>query len=352
MPYERSGSNDPLTRMTILQTSAILEMLSGLQILSHRWRSSEWKDEAAAVMGPVFMEDLKTFAERYQLGIAFIELALDYPDLHDVPGFISRVRTMEHRDLAFYLLGRVCPREVIPDTITRQAIEAVVHEHSPDPSIGYVTTPLDWADDLEAMRSEITRLWSDYWDTFFQRDMQTYREYWNSGNRELEDLLLRAGGTALYNKFCSSGTLPPEIPEGTPYTEIRYIPIYRPVSAHLKYFGYGNITILYDCKRNTKYEQSKETAGHEALQISRALGDEKRLRILKIISEQEFGLNGKSIAKEMELSPSVISRHLAQLRKAGLITEKSEDHRNITYRLNWKQVDNLSRSLMFYLGND
>ena len=202
------------------------------------------------------------------------------------------------------------------------------------------------------MRQEAVGLWTDYWNKFFREDVQSCREHWTAGNRELEDLLLRSGGTELYRKFNHHNMLPPEIPEGTPYRVIRYIPIYHPASSHLKYFGYGNITILYDCKRNTQYEQSKENAGQTALQIARALGDEKRLRILKIISELEFGLNGKSIAGKMNLSASVVSRHLSQLKKAGLITEKSEDNRNITYRLNWKRLDEFSKSLMFYLGSD
>lgn len=69
--------------------------------------------------------------------------------------------------------------------------------------------------------------------------------------------------------------------------------MYHPFSSDVKYFGYGNITILYDCKRNTAYEQSKEEAGKDALRIARALGDNKRLQILKLISEQEFGLRGQ-----------------------------------------------------------
>lgn len=352
MPFESSGSNDPLTRMTELQTSTIIEMLSGLQILSHRWRKSEWKDRATAALGEGFMESLKRFSEHYQMGAAFIELSIDYPDHHDVPGFIERVRTMDHRRLAFYLLGRVYPLDIIPSTITRESVEKLLKEHSFDLCYDCISIPIYWADDIEQMRTAITELWTEFWERFFAEDVESCKEYWEPANRELEEILLRSGGKALYRKFFSTEELPPQLPEDMPYTDIRYIPVYRPIATNLKYFGYGNITILYDCKRNTAYEQSKKDAGDEALRISKALGDQRRLEILKLISEQEFGLNGKSIAARMDLSASVVSRHLSQLKKAGLITEKSEDNRNITYRLDWKRVDDLSRLLMFYLGTE
>ncbi len=66
------------------------------------------------------MESLKKFAEQYQLGTAFIELTVDYPDHHDVPGFIEWVRTMSTKDPAFYLLGRLYPRELLPEEVTRE----------------------------------------------------------------------------------------------------------------------------------------------------------------------------------------------------------------------------------------
>lgn len=352
MSFERAGYNDPLTRMTDLQTSTIMEMLSGLQVLSHPWKKGEWKEKAASVLGTPFMESLKNFYERYQIGTALIEIAIEFPDHHDVPGFISHVRTMPQQELAFYLLGRVYPLEVVPEVVSRETIEKVITAHRPDMSMEYIETPIDWADAIEVMRTEATDLWTTYWDTFYKDYAASLKDFWEEANRELEDILFRSGGSELYRKFSSQGKLPPQIPEGMPYRVIRYIPVYHLPGSHVKYFGYGNITILYDCKRNTKYERSIEQAGQAAFQIARALGDEKRLRILKIISDHEFGMNGKSIAAKMDLSASVVSRHLSQLKKAGLINEKSEDNRNITYRLNWKRIDEFSELLMLYLGSD
>ncbi|MBN2051614.1 MAG: winged helix-turn-helix transcriptional regulator [Spirochaetales bacterium] len=352
MPFERAEPNDPLTRMTELKTSPVMEMISGLQVLSHPWRRGPWKARAASALGESFMETLKIFSETYQLGPAFIELAIDCPDPQDVMGFIHWVETLDQRQLAFYLLGRVYPLETLPERINRESITKLMADTSLDLCFDCITTPLEWANNLEKMRKRAVALWTEYWERFFREDMETCRNLWDAGNRELEELLIRSGGTRVYKKFSESGELPPPIPADQPYTSVHYIPVCHTLTTHLKYFGYGNITVLYDCTRSTEEDRSREEAGKTALRIARAIGDERRLRILTLIARMEYGLNGKSIAEKMKLSPSVISRHLSQLKDAGLITEKSEDNRNITYRLNWQTIDELSPLLMYYLGNE
>jgi DNA-binding transcriptional ArsR family regulator len=55
-----------------------------------------------------------------------------------------------------------------------------------------------------------------------------------------------------------------------------------------------------------------------AVRLYRALGDETRLRILRLLAERDRYLT--ELATDLELSKPTISHHLAQLRSAGLIT--------------------------------
>ena len=48
----------------------------------------------------------------------------------------------------------------------------------------------------------------------------------------------------------------------------------------------------------------------------------------------------------------MISRHLAQLRKAGLIEEHSPDNRNITYSVRDAPIADLSASIATYIERD
>ncbi|MFP4363076.1 MAG: ArsR/SmtB family transcription factor [Spirochaetia bacterium] len=65
-------------------------------------------------------------------------------------------------------------------------------------------------------------------------------------------------------------------------------------------------------------KQNKE----QLITILKALADEKRLGLLQKINTNAYGLNGKMLARHLNLSTSVISRHLKQLKDAGLIDER------------------------------
>ena len=54
------------------------------------------------------------------------------------------------------------------------------------------------------------------------------------------------------------------------------------------------------------------------VRLHRALGDETRLRILKLLSDRDLYLT--EIAQQLDLSKPTIKHHLAQLRAAGLVT--------------------------------
>jgi DNA-binding transcriptional ArsR family regulator len=87
----------------------------------------------------------------------------------------------------------------------------------------------------------------------------------------------------------------------------------------------------------------------DLLAVFKALSDEKRLKILKLIAFNEQLANGKIIAERLTLSSSVVSRHLAQLRGCGLINEHSPDNRNITYSLDMEKISAISKDLQTFI---
>jgi DNA-binding transcriptional ArsR family regulator len=63
------------------------------------------------------------------------------------------------------------------------------------------------------------------------------------------------------------------------------------------------------------------------VRLYRALGDESRLRILRLLAERDRYLT--ELATELELSKPTVSHHLAQLRAASLVTLTQQG--NLTY---------------------
>jgi DNA-binding transcriptional ArsR family regulator len=82
------------------------------------------------------------------------------------------------------------------------------------------------------------------------------------------------------------------------------------------------------------------------LRLHRALGDETRLRILRLLRDRDWYLT--EIAERLELSKPTIKHHLAQLRAAGLVTLTEEGGLSY-YSLRRDRLDDASSELKLYL---
>jgi DNA-binding transcriptional ArsR family regulator len=82
------------------------------------------------------------------------------------------------------------------------------------------------------------------------------------------------------------------------------------------------------------------------LRLHRALGDESRLRILRLLKDRDWYLT--EIAERLELSKPTIKHHLAQLRAAGLVTLTEEGGLSY-YSLRRERLDDASSELKRYL---
>jgi DNA-binding transcriptional ArsR family regulator len=82
------------------------------------------------------------------------------------------------------------------------------------------------------------------------------------------------------------------------------------------------------------------------VRLHRALGDETRLRILKLLASRDLYLT--EIAQELDLSKPTIKHHLAQLRAAGLVTI-TESGAVMYYSLRRNRLDDASAEIKTFL---
>lgn len=83
------------------------------------------------------------------------------------------------------------------------------------------------------------------------------------------------------------------------------------------------------------------------LRVSRALGDESRLRILRSLAEQPRSFT--DLVKLTGLSKSTVNHHMVVLRAAGLVTVHDLRGRGLTYSPRFDSLDNLDTGLRAYL---
>jgi DNA-binding transcriptional ArsR family regulator len=82
------------------------------------------------------------------------------------------------------------------------------------------------------------------------------------------------------------------------------------------------------------------------LRLHRALGDDTRLRILRLLKDRDWYLT--EIAERLELSKPTIKHHLAQLRAAGLVTLTEEGGLSY-YSLRRERLEDASSELVRFL---
>ena len=83
------------------------------------------------------------------------------------------------------------------------------------------------------------------------------------------------------------------------------------------------------------------------VRLHRALGDDTRLRILRLLSLRDWYLT--EIAQNLELSKPTIKHHLALLRAAGLVTLTEEGGLSY-YSLRRSTISSVAESIREYLG--
>lgn len=345
-------TNDTLSTMIRFQTSAVYELIISLQTLMYPRRRTAWANQIRAELPSDFMEELAVVYEPFYNGVELIELPVDYPNHHDVPGFLEYVRNMDAVRFVFYILGRRLPISQIEEIgfNTPALLEAIqVHfEH-------YCSEKRmpPWANilqDVEGFQQRLVNLWERYWHDVFEHIVGDLQPYWETGLNENERILTHQGSDTLFDHLLGRKLkMPKPLPPNQPITEIVFVPLYLIPHRAFFFYGYGNITILFDCEHTPARAQQVEEGKEFALSVVRALGDATRIRILRLIAHHEGQINGKQIAEKMQLSASAVSRHLSQLRDSGVITEEPLDHRNITYRLQREAITAIPDKLLDYL---
>ena len=83
---------DTSRSMITFQSSPIYEMMLSLGVL-HRppTRHQDWAAGVRTRLPADMLDELDFLYSRFENGVLLMELAVDYPNHHDVPGFLSYV---------------------------------------------------------------------------------------------------------------------------------------------------------------------------------------------------------------------------------------------------------------------
>jgi DNA-binding transcriptional ArsR family regulator len=350
MPFEVIDTLDPLTGLIQLRTSAVYETVISIRTLLKPSRRQEtWAKRASAALAPDLLAELTYLYQNFSDGGLYLELPVDYADHDDVPGFFEHVRNLSDVDFLFYVVGRVIGRDELSRLeLSGDVIRAALAGRSEHYEwYGRDLDPI--LADVPAFRDRLVDAWEAYWTSFFQHEIAELEPVWEAGLQEKRNILEREGGRVLVEKVTGRSELPPELPPGTPITSVTFTPVCLLPSRVYRFFGYGNVTILFDPQFTEERKIAIEQAKDEAMATLKALNDETRLEILRLIVQHHKGHpHGKILAEKVGFSPSAVSRHLALLKDGNLIAEEPQKNL-IAYRFQKETLFSLVDKLLDYL---
>jgi ArsR family transcriptional regulator, arsenate/arsenite/antimonite-responsive transcriptional repressor len=351
MPFEVIDQVDPLTNLIQFKTSAVYELLISLQTLVNPPRHhAEWAERSRDSLPKAVIAEIRAMYEEFSDGNMYLELPVDYPDHDDVMGFFNYVRGLSDADFVFYLVGRILPRDEISHRLpSRDAVrEALSVSTELYERYGqYLEAILA---DICAFKMRLVALWQTYWEAYFNREVIRFAPAWMAGIQDRHAQLQREGGRLLLEKLTGRVEMPPELPPGMPVSSITVTPVYLLPSRVFRFYGYGNITVLFDPQYTEARKIAVEQGKDDALATIRALDDDTRLTILRLIAQKRGLMHGKAIAEHLGISASAVSRHLSLLKEGGLITE--QPNKNVTtYQLQKHALTDLVNKLLDYLGS-
>ena len=351
-PTRRRGNAPLLT----IEHAPAYELLHSLVVTVDREDAetyeigAPWLDEARDRAG----EELLARIDAVSFGDAdtfrnLMGLAYDAPSPRDVDAFIGHLRSTDPVEIKLHLVQFYCrdTRRSTPASVIRsavagdpEAIDEFLRTSHPDwePWTAYLRAVLDRdGDDLKTDLLSVIEEWADrVWKPesltimpIIERDAEAKRDL----VRELP-----------LEEFVRTATNGVEYTPRPGVERLVMIPsfINRPV---VTFTEFGEVLMVFFPVADESVSADADAPPLRLVRLSKALGDEKRLRILRALADGEKSL--MELAEMFGVAKTTMHHHMIVLRSAGLISVGVGAKR---YRLRTEAVPNIGALLSGYLG--
>lgn len=286
--------------------------------------------------------DVDTF--RHLVGIAF-----DTPAPRDVPAFLTHLRETDPAEIKLHLVQFYTRdvRRCTPPTTIRAAVagdDAAASEFLTtchpewEPWTDYLRAVLDA--DANWLKGELIAVLETWAERVWHPEapmIMPILERDAEGKREL-------AREVPLDRFVTAATNGVEFAPRPGIDRLVLVPSYvhRPLVAHVEF---GDVLLVVYPVADESVSAEIDTPPLRLVRLSKALGDEKRLRILRALAEGEKGL--MELAEQFGVAKTTMHHHMIILRSAGLVSVGVGSKR---YRLRREAVPDVAALLSGYLG--
>ncbi len=311
---------------------------------------AEWVSDVRERAGEDLIERLRAIsAESSDTFTNLTGLVHDTPAPRTVAAFLDHLRATDPLEIRLHLVQFYARevRRMTPPSVIRAAVAGDATARAEFLKTSYPEWP-DWASyldrilepDPDAFKAElidVLELWADRVWKPESLTIMPILERDASAKRELQP-------TLALDRFITTATNGVEFSPRPGIERIVLTPSFvnRPL---VTYNEFGDIMLIAYPVADESVTAETDAPPLRLVRLSKALGDEKRLRILRALAEGEMGL--MELADMFGVAKTTMHHHLIVLRSAGLISATVGSKR---YRLRDEAVPDVGTLLNAYLA--
>jgi DNA-binding transcriptional ArsR family regulator len=342
--------------MVVIDAAPAYEMLQALATVLDEEDAetydvgAEWVAEVRARAGATLMADV----ERVSFGVPdtfthLTALAYETPAPRDVPAFLQHLRATDADEIRLHLVEYYTrdARRATPASVMRAAVggdadarHEFLRTSHPDyePWTNYLASVLDA--DGETLKQSLIEVLSSWYDRVWKAEALTIAPILERDAAAKHTMLSEQS----IDDFVRTATNGVEFVPRPGIERIVMIPSFvrRPLVAYAEFAE--NQLIIYPVADESVTAETDEPP-RRLVRLSKALGDEKRLRVLRALADGEKTL--MELAEMFGVAKTTMHHHMIVLRSAGLVSVGVGQKR---YRLREEALPDVGGLLSGYLS--
>lgn len=309
-----------------------------------------WTDHARGRAGAELVQRLGALSgEGCETFIHLVSLAYDTAAPRSVPAFLDHLRRTDAREIVLHLVQFYARevRRMTPPSVIRAAVSGDASARDEFIRTSYPEWS-GWSDylrlllsfDPESVKREIVELLELWADRVWKAEALTIMPILERDADAKRDLLRELP----VDRFIPTATNGVEFSPRPGIERIVMIPSFlnRPL---VTYVEFGESMLIVYPVADESVTAETDAPPLRLVRLSKALGDEKRLRILRALAESERSL--VELAELFGVAKTTMHHHMIILRSAGLVSASVGSKR---YRLRTETIPDVGSLLGAYLG--
>ncbi len=369
--------DESLEWKTVFSYSPTMEILLSLHVLcnaQHHALHLQWAVQTKRRMDRRMLADLRYFGRGFRQYLILCDLITLEPD-SDLKSFeeeMQELASLSDLGFAHRILREFCTEEEVASALEEgNAREGILTRFQEEPAnprntrtglAGYSVSAQRQAvrellGNTQAFRERLMGFLGRYWEDIFAVEFQRLEPWFLADITEKARMLRSSGALAFLSQISHRIVA---------HQEERELLIYKQVDATIRgaslesvtitptYFGSPHLILSIEPEHFILcYDLTASGSGtrpeippSRLISLLRALGDEVRLTILKLIAEKRRST--QELAQILGITPPSVSRHLRILKDAGLLTSEGEGY-YVFYSLVPEELPALGRHLTDFL---